>query len=130
MTNINDELKYTKEHEWVRIEDEFTAVCGLTDHAQDMLISIVFVELPDLGREVRKGDQVAVVESAKAITDILAPLTGTIIDINFELEDNPELINSDPYGQGWMFTIDIQMPNEVDDLMNADEYQAHVDSGD
>ena len=128
MSLIDDELKYTKEHEWVRMEDDFIATCGLSDHAQDMLTTIVFVELPEVEYDVKQGEQIAVVESAKALVDILSPLTGTIIEVNTELEESPELINSDPYGAGWIFKIDVQRTDELDDLLTSDEYQAFIDT--
>ena len=128
MSLIDDELKYTKEHEWVRMEDDFIAACGLSDHAQDMLTTIVFVEIPEVEYDVKQGEQIAVVESAKALVDILSPLTGTITAVNTELEESPELINSDPYGAGWIFKIDVQRTDELDDLLTSDEYQAFIDT--
>ena len=129
MSSIPEDCKYTKDHEWVRLDDELTATCGITDHAQEMLTDIVFVELPDVDREITQGQQVAVVESVKAVSDVYAPVSGRIIDINSELENSPELLNRDPYGEGWIFKIEIKSKNELDELMDAGEYSDHVESG-
>lgn len=129
MSNIPEELKYTKDHEWIRMEEEFTGICGITDHAQEMLTDIVFVELPELDTEIRQGQQIAVVESVKAVSDVYAPVSGTIIEVNSILEDSPELVNSDPYGEGWLFKIDVKSKDELKDLMNAETYTKHVESG-
>ncbi|MCP4137364.1 MAG: glycine cleavage system protein GcvH [bacterium] len=128
MSSIPEELKYTQAHEWIKTEDDFTGVCGITDHAQEMLTDIVFVELPEVDTEVNKGDQIAVVESVKAVSDMFAPVSGRITEVNTELEDAPELINSDPYEQGWIFKIDIKHKSELDELMDAEAYTAHVES--
>ena len=130
MSSIPDNLKYTKDHEWIDPEDDITGICGITDHAQELLTDIVFVELPELNLEVKQGQQVAVVESVKAVSDVFSPVSGRIIEINNDLEDSPELINKDPYGKGWIFKIEIKSKNEVDDLMNAEEYSEHVEAGD
>ncbi|HOO70964.1 MAG TPA: glycine cleavage system protein GcvH [Spirochaetota bacterium] len=130
MSSIPDDCKYTKDHEWVRLDDEWTATCGITDHAQEMLTDIVFVELPDVDREITQGQQVAVVESVKAVSDVYAPVSGRIIEVNRDLEDSPELLNRDPYGEGWIFKIEIKSRNELDELMDAGAYSDHVESGD
>lgn len=129
MSNVRDEARYTKSHEWVAQESEFEALCGITDHAQEMLTDIVFVELPDAGTTVEAGEQIAVVESVKAVSDVFAPVSGQIVAINSELEDAPELVNSDPYGEGWLFRIEIKNPEELDELMTADEYIEFSASG-
>lgn len=129
MSSIPEDLKYTKEHEWILLEDEFTGICGITDHAQEMLTDIVFVELPITSMEVAKGEQVAVVESVKAVSDVYSPVSGVIIEVNPALEDSPELINSDPYGDGWIFKIEVKHPNEFDELMDPKSYSEFVDSG-
>ncbi len=129
MSNIPEDLKYTRDHEWIRVEDEFTGVCGITDHAQEMLTDIVFVELPEVDTEIRQGQQIAVVESVKAVSDVFAPVSGTIIEVNSILEDSPELVNSDPYEKGWLFKIDIKSREELGDLMDAEAYAKHVESG-
>ncbi|TAL39962.1 MAG: glycine cleavage system protein GcvH [Spirochaetes bacterium] len=128
MSTIPEELKYTKEHEWLRMDGDFIAVCGITDHAQEMLTDIVFVELPEKGLDLEKGEQAAVVESVKAVSNIYAPVSGKVIEVNTILEDSPELVNSDPYGEGWIFKLEIKGAAELDDLLNADDYAAHVEA--
>lgn len=123
MSHIPAELKYMASHEWLRLEDDGSVTVGITEHAQDLLGDIVYVELPEVGDTVVAEDEIAVVESVKAASDVYAPLTGEIIAINEELEDTPESINSDPYGDGWFFRI---RPDNIDDfeaLMSAEEYQ-------
>lgn len=129
MSQIKDSFYYTEDHEWVQSEDELTAICGITDHAQEQLTDIVFVELPDIDTEVKKGDQIAVVESVKAASDVYSPVSGKIIKVNEALTDSPELINTSPYNKGWIFKIDIKDKNELDELMNADDYSSFVESG-
>jgi glycine cleavage system H protein len=130
MSAIPDDLRYTKTHEWVRADEkDMNAVCGITDHAQEMLTDIVFVELPEVNMEVKAGEQIAVVESVKAVSDVYAPVSGQITEVNEELEDSPENVNTDPYGDGWIFKIDIKNKGEVDELMDATEYNEHVESG-
>ena len=129
MSNIPENLKYTKTHEWVDVKDDYTCICGITDHAQEMLTDIVFVELPEVGIEVKSGEQVAVVESVKAVSDVYAPVSGRIVEVNKTLEDSPDLLNSDPYGKGWIFKIDIKDKHELDELMDAAQYAEHVASG-
>ena len=131
MSRIPENLKYSKDHEWIAVDDEaLNGTCGITDHAQEMLTDIVFVELPEKGTEVEKGVRVAVVESVKAVSDVYAPVSGVITEVNSELENSPELINSDPYSDGWIFKISIKNTGELDDLMDADAYEAHAASGD
>ncbi|PKL35132.1 MAG: glycine cleavage system protein H [Spirochaetae bacterium HGW-Spirochaetae-1] len=130
MSNIPEDLKYTKDHEWIRMDEEFTGTCGITDHAQELLTDIVFVELPEVGMEVKKGEQIAVVESVKAVSDVYAPVSGSIMAVNKDLEDAPELINSDPYEGGWIFQIEVKDKNELRELMDADTYSQHVEKGD
>ena len=120
------ELKYTKTHEWVIVRGE-TAVAGITDFAQEKLTDVVFVELPELGKEVKAGGECAVVESVKAASDIYSPLSGKIAKVNERLEDEPQLLNSDPYGDGWVFEIEPSDLSELDTLMTADEYQKTVE---
>lgn len=129
MSSIPENLKYTKDHEWLKSDDSFTAVCGITDHAQELLTDIVFVELPDIDMDVKKGDRVAVVESVKAVSDVYAPVSGRIIEVNRPLEDSPELINTDPYGEGWIFKMEISKKDELDELMSAEKYNSHVEAG-
>jgi glycine cleavage system H protein len=125
MSNIPSDLKYTKEHEWVRVSGN-TAAIGITDHAQSELTDIVFVELPEAGRAVKAGDACAVVESVKTASDIYAPLSGEILESNKSVADNPALANTEPYGGGWLFKIKLSNPAEVNSLMSPEQYQAQV----
>jgi glycine cleavage system H protein len=125
--NIPQELRYTKEHEWTKIEDG-EAVCGITVYAVEQLGDITLVELPDVGEQVEAGDSVGVVESVKAVSDLYAPLSGEVIAINDELEDAPEKINDDPYGEGWMIKISISDTDQAATLMDAETYEMFIDS--
>lgn len=116
------ELRYTKTHEWVRVEGKI-AVIGITDFAQEQLSGLTFVELPDVGDEIEAEDEVGVVESVKAASDVYAPVSGKVVEVNKALADTPELVNSDPYGQGWLFKVRMTNPKELDDLLDADEYE-------
>ena len=127
MSNIPSELRYATSHEWVRTEGDGTATVGITEHAQDLLGDMVFVELPDVGDNVSTGDDVAVCESVKAASDIYAPVSGEVIAVNEELEDAPELVNSDAFGEGWLFKIKLDDANEVESLLDADGYQNILD---
>lgn len=120
-----EELKYTEEHEWVMVEGDL-AMIGITDFAQDALGDVVFVELPAVGTEVTTGKAFGVVESVKAVSDVYAPVSGTVEEINEELPDAPEIINTSPYGDGWMIKIRMSNPDELDGLMDAAAYQAHL----
>jgi len=120
-----EDLKYTKEHEWVLIEAG-TATVGITDYAQDQLGDIVFVELPAVGDKVSKEDAFGVVESVKAVSDIYAPLSGKVLEVNDDLPDNPEMLNEDPYGDGWIIKIELTDPEEIEDLMTSVEYEQYV----
>jgi glycine cleavage system H protein len=122
---IIDGLRYTKKHEWARQEGN-TAVVGLSDFAQDKLGEIVFVELPDIGAEVEAGKGSAVIESVKAVADLYAPLDGTVVEVNEELLDQPELINSDPYGGGWVYKVEIKDESQIGDLMDKAAYEIFV----
>jgi len=122
---IPAEIKYTKDHEWVRIEGD-TATFGITDHAQEALGDIVFVELPEIGREVNAGEAYAVVESVKAVSDVYAPLAGEVIEVNEALEGAPEQVNSDAYGAGWIAKIKITSDESVE-LMSDDEYTTFLE---
>jgi len=113
------DLKYTKEHEWVRIDDD-TATLGISDHAQEALGDIVFVELPEIGRQLASGEAFAVVESVKAVSDIYAPVAGEVIEVNEELEATPEKVNTDPYGSGWIAKV--KTSGASVELLNDDEY--------
>ncbi|MFA5688098.1 MAG: glycine cleavage system protein GcvH [Kiritimatiellales bacterium] len=115
------DLYYAETHEWLKLE-EGVAIVGITDFAQNQLSDVTFVELPDISREVEAGDEIAVVESVKAASDIYAPVAGTIIEVNSDLEDSPDLINSSPYEDGWLFKIELRKEEDVDNLMTAEEY--------
>lgn len=121
MSNVPSELKFLSTHEWVEVNGD-VATIGVSDHAQELLGDLVFVELPEVGSSVSAGDSVAVIESVKAASDTYAPVSGEIIEVNDELEDSPERINDDPYGDGWMYRIQMEDSGEVDDLLNADAY--------
>jgi glycine cleavage system H protein len=120
-TQPND-LKYTSSHEWVRVNDDGTATVGITDHAQELLGDIVFIELPEVGTTVEAQQDCAVIESVKAASDIYSPLSGEIIGANEALADAPETVNSDAYGDGWIFTIQPSNKDELAELMSADDY--------
>lgn len=117
-----EELKYTEEHEWVLVEDDLVTV-GITDFAQDSLGDIVFVELPEIGMKVEAGKAFGVVESVKAVSDIYSPITGEVVEVNEELPDTPEILNTSPYEDGWMVKIRLSDPAELDDLLDADAYR-------
>ncbi len=127
MSNVPGELKYTKSHEWVRIEDDGTAVVGITDHAQAALGDLVFVETPEVGASFDAGDACAVVESVKAASDVYSPLAGEVTEANADLADTPELVNQDPYGQGWIMRLRLADPAAADGLLDAAGYEAGLD---
>lgn len=127
--NIPADLMYTESHEWVRLNDDGTITVGITDHAQEQLGDLVFVESPELDAEVSAGDAIAVVESVKAASDIYAPVAGKIIDANGDLADSPELVNSYPYDSGWLFTIEPEDATDVESLMGPDAYESYAASG-
>ena len=121
------ELLYTTDHEWARVEGSIVTV-GITDHAQESLGDIVFVELPEVDQELTSGDTFGVVESVKAVSDLYAPCDGVVVEVNEELENTPELVNEDSYVDGWLVKIKITSAEAVSHLMDAAEYQAHVDA--
>jgi glycine cleavage system H protein len=123
--NIPSDLKYSKEHEWVRVEDNLATV-GITDYAQEELGDIVNVELPEEGDEIHKDEAFGAVESVKASSEIFSPLSGTIREVNEPLLDAPETINEDPYDEGWMVRVELSDPKELDDLLDASEYENYV----
>jgi len=127
MSNIPSELKYVSSHEWVRNEGNGIVTVGITEHAQDLLGDMVFVELPDVGDEVSTGDDIAVAESVKAASDIYAPVTGEVVEVNENLEDAPELVNADAFGDGWLFKIKLADEAELDNLLDADGYASAID---
>ena len=123
MSNVPAELKYIASHEWLRLEDDGTITVGITDHAQDLLGDVVFVELPDVGDTIAVDDEISVVESVKAASDVYAPISGEVVAINEALEDDPEIINSDPYGEGWFFRMKPDSMADYEALMSAEEYE-------
>ena len=127
MSNIPSHLKYTESHEWVSTEDNGNTRIGISDHAQEALGDLVFVELPVVGDEIGQGDPCAVVESVKAASDIYAPVSGKVVAVNEDLDSNPALINADPYGDGWLFEIELIEADELDGLKNAETYEATLD---
>lgn len=123
MSKIPENLKYTKDHEWIRVEGP-RATVGITDHAQEQLTDVVYVELPAVGKVVKAGDVLGTVESVKAVSEIFAPLSGRLVEVNHALEDAPEIVNSDPYGKGWMVVLEASDPAEVRVLLDAKGYAA------
>ena len=121
-----EELKYTEEHEWILIEDDIATI-GITDFAQDQLGDVVFVELPEVGDELEAGKSFGVVESVKAVSDVYAPLSGEVVEVNSDLPDEPEMVNTSAYEDGWMVKIRLSDPGEIDDLMDAAAYQEFVE---
>ena len=127
MSNIPSELKYATSHEWVRSEGNGVVTIGITEHAQGLLGDMVFVELPDVDDEISTGDDVAVAESVKAASDIYAPVSGKVIEVNEDLEDSPELVNSDAFGDGWLFKVQLDDAAELDALLDAEGYANSID---
>ncbi len=126
MSEIPSELRYTKSHEWVRDEDDGTVTVGITDHAQELLGDLAFVELPEIGTEMSAEDAVCVVESVKAASDVYMPVSGEVVAVNEELADAPETINDSPYDDGWLIKIKLSNPDEISDLMDADSYEVET----
>jgi glycine cleavage system H protein len=123
------DLKYTREHEWAALEEKNRVRVGISDYAQDALGDVVYVNLPDEGTEVRAGEAVGEVESTKSVSDIFSPVSGRVVERNQALTDSPELVNQEPYGEGWMVVIEMSDPEELDDLLDADAYRQHAESG-
>jgi glycine cleavage system H protein len=121
-----EELRYSKEHEWVRVEGS-RAVIGITDYAQDALGDVVYVQLPDAGLEVIANASIAEIESTKSVSEVYAPVTGTVVEVNATLEDAPEQLNTDPYGAGWIFVVELTDPTAVSGLMDAAAYRAFLE---
>jgi len=131
MSEVPAELRYARSHEWARVEDDGTITVGISDHAQEALGDVVFVELPEEGAELAAGDEAGTVESVKAASDVYAPVAGTVIGINERLEDEPETVNGDPYQDGWFFRLQPRDPAEVDALLlDADAYRAFCSADD
>ena len=127
MSNIPSHLQYTESHEWVSAEDNGNARIGISDHAQEALGDLVFVELPVVGDEISQGDPCAVVESVKAASDIYAPVSGKVVAVNEDLDTDPALINADPYGDGWLFELELIDSEELDGMKDAEAYRELLD---
>jgi len=127
MSDLPGDLLYTKDHEWLRREDDGSVTIGITDHAQQALGDLVYVELPEVDQEVDEGGDMAVVESVKAASDVYAPISGSIVAVNEDLADDPEKINSDPYGDGWILRMKASEGIDEAALLSPDDYQAHLD---
>jgi glycine cleavage system H protein len=128
MSQILDDRKYSATHEWVLVEEDGTALVGITDHAQALLGDLVFVELPEEGTLVHAGDECGVVESVKAASDLYSPISGEVVEVNNDLTDQPELVNTDPYGSGWIYRIQPNDVQELDDLLDADSYSETIEA--
>ncbi len=116
------DLKYSKEHEWVKVDGDI-AVVGVTDFAQQQLTDIVFVELPEKGKKVEQNKQLAVIESVKSVSDVFSPVSGEVVEVNEKLKDNPETINKEPYGEGWIARVKLEDKGQLDGLMSAEDYE-------
>ena len=127
MSDLPEDLRYTSEHEWLRQEEDGSVTVGITDHAQSALGDLVYVELPEVGQKLEAGEEMAVVESVKAASDVYSPISGLVLEINVDLADEPEKINIDPYGDGWI--VRLKSPSNIDssNIMNSDSYQAMLD---
>lgn len=124
---IPEDLRYTEEHEWIKIDGE-TAVIGITNHACEELGEIVFVETPEIGSEISQGDEFGSVESVKTVSSLYAPVSGTVTEINEELENNPDLVNESPYDAGWLIKVELADQAEIDDLMSPEEYETYLET--
>ncbi len=124
--NVPEELRYSADHEWIRLEGD-TIRIGITDYAQDALGDVVFVQVPEVGAEVAAGASISEVESTKSVSDIYAPVAGTVAEVNADLETSPERLNADPYGEGWIFTIQIADPSALDELLDAEAYRKLIE---
>ena len=122
---VRTDLKYTESHEWLKLKDN-TAQVGITDHAQSELTDIVFVELPEVGKEVKKGDELCIVESVKSVSEIYSPVSGKITKVNDKLEDAPETVNESPYDEGWLVELEIKDKNETNSLLDAESYKKTI----
>ena len=130
MSEIPGDLKFLKSHEWARVEDNGLIRVGISDHAQEALGDLVYVELPEVGAQVQAGNSVATVESVKAASDIYAPISGEIVEVNERLADKPETINEDAYGDGWLFVVKASDRGELDELLDADAYGEQIENED
>lgn len=128
MSEIPGDLKFLKSHEWARLEDSGNVTVGISDHAQRLLGDLVYVELPSVGDVIEAGNGAAVVESVKAASDVYAPVSGTVVAVNDKLSDNPETINEDAYGEGWMFVLKPSNPSQLDELLSPDDYSEQIEN--
>ena len=126
MSHIPADLKYTEEHEWISLKGKLGKI-GITDHAQDALGDVVYVELPEVGDKVVKGEAFGSVESVKAASDLFAPVSGTVVEVNEELDDSPELVNKSPYDDGWMIVVEVEDESELEELLTPEEYEEQVE---
>ncbi len=120
------DIRYTEDHEWVVNEGDNRARVGITDYAQDQLGELVFIELPEVGSEVSQGDAIAVIESVKSASDLISPVSGKVVEVNEKLYDQPELVNEDPYGEGWFFAIEASNPEEYEKLLTPEQYAEKI----
>ncbi|HHA2861014.1 MULTISPECIES: glycine cleavage system protein GcvH [Stenotrophomonas] len=130
MSEIPGDLKFLKSHEWARVEGNGRVTVGISDHAQGLLGDLVYVELPEVGAEAKAGEQIAVVESVKAASDVYSPISGTVVEVNSALSDKPETINEDAYGEGWMFVVELTNAEEVNELLDPDAYAEVLENDD
>ncbi len=122
---VREGLKYTKAHEWLKVKGD-KAVVGVTDYAQSELTDIVFVELPEIGKEIKKGEELCVVESVKSVSELYAPISGKVVNVNKRLDDSPETINESPYDDGWLVELEIKDKSEIDSLLDAESYKKMI----
>jgi glycine cleavage system H protein len=124
--NIPGDLKYTKEHEWVKVDDNIATI-GITDYAQNELSDITFFELPEIDRDVKQSEEIGVIETSKAVSEIYSPVSGKIVEVNTPLDDNPEIVNQDPYGDGWLVKIEMSDVTELNQLLGVDDYKTMIE---
>ena len=129
MTMIPTDCYYTKEHEWVRLDGATFVVIGITEFAQDQLGDVIYVNLPEIGSEIQQFAQTGEAESVKAVSDLFSPVTGTVVEVNSNLQDTPELVNQDPYGEGWMLKVELSGTEQLSKLLSSDQYSDFLDSG-
>ncbi len=130
MSEIPGDLKFLKSHEWARVEGNGRVTVGISDHAQGLLGDLVYVELPEVGADAKAGEQIAVVESVKAASDVYSPVSGKVVEVNAALSDKPETINEDAYGEGWMFVVELTNTEEINDLLDPDAYAEALENDD
>lgn len=127
MSNVPQDLRYTREHEWARLEDDGRITIGITDFAQEQLGDVVFLDLPDIDEAVESGETLGEIESTKSVSDLYSPITGSVVELNGETKDNPAAVNQDPYGEGWLLVIDPTDKTEFDGLMTPEEYEGFLE---